>query len=265
MSTASSANEALLERTVASFHADRLGGAFVPLAGLSYDIDLPERVDFIVSEILGNLVDNEDCCRIIDDARRRFLKPAGQLLPQRVERYFVPVQASRAHSEVAQATSPRPYDAYYDVVLPRAGYLASPRVDRIFGFEGDVAGYQSDLVFPVDQVGLFTGFKGWFVANLSPTVALDISGDRIDGATGVDRTTSDSWKHAFLPLAEPIAVQVHDRIRFEFERTPITEQGAGPFAHAYRWAGEVWRGDQVVGRFRQTAGPRADKAEHVSP
>ncbi len=256
-------DEALLERTVASFVADGVGHAFVPLAGFSYDVEVPEPVELIISEILGNLVDNEDCCRILEDARRRFLQPkVGRLLPRRVERYLVPVDAARAHSAVAasgnDATMRRPFDAYYDVVLPRAGYLSSARVDRIFCFEGDPTSYRSELVFPVDRGGVFTGFKGWFVADLSATVALDISGDRIgDGADG-GRTTSDSWKHAYLPVEEPVAVEIYDRICLTFERTSLDDRSAELFAHTYRWKGAVWRGERVVGRFSQSAGRMPD-------
>lgn len=184
-------DEALLERTVASFVDDGMGDAFVPLAGLSYEVELPERVGLIVSEVLGNLVDNEDCCRIIDDARRRFLDPQmGRLLPRRAERYLVPVEARRAHAVLASppadatTTASPPFDAYYDVVLPRAGYLSSPRVDRCFGFDDAPLCYRSDLVFPVTRCGVFTGFKGSFVADLSPTVALDISETASEVASG---------------------------------------------------------------------------------
>jgi hypothetical protein len=42
-------------------------------------------------------------------------------------------------------------------------------------------------------------------------VALDIAGDRINGCA-LGRTTSDSWKHAYLPVEHPVTVESHDRI-----------------------------------------------------
>lgn len=226
---------------------------FVPVAGLSLNVDLPERVDLIISEILGNLVDNEDCCRIIGDARERFLAPHGQLLPWRAERYLVPVDAQRAHAAVAAAPRARPFDGYYDVILPRAGYLASPRVDRIFGFNNDAACYQSDLVFTVDRPGRFSGFKGWFVADLSPTVALDISGD-CTARSPSRRTTSDSWRHAYLPVKEQVTVEPHDRIHLKLARSSPADVTQGPFVQAYEWTGAVWRDDRRIYRFTQTSG-----------
>jgi len=250
----------LLERARVAAEAAGLGERFVPVAGLSFDVELPERVDVIVSEILGNLVDNENCTHILDDAVRRFLAPGGRLLPSRAERYLVPVEARRAHDEVGTLRSsqvPRPFDAYYDVVLPRSGYLASPRLDRTFDFaaQGAPTAYRSDLVFAVDRAGLFTGFKGWFVADLSPTVALDIAGDRIDGGRS-GRTSSDSWKHAYLPIEHPVEVEPHDRITLQLTRTaPIPapgndgKDGATAFAQSYAWQGAIHRAAHRIATF----------------
>jgi protein arginine N-methyltransferase 1 len=253
----------LLDRATATAGAAGFGDRFVPLAGLSFDVELPERAELIVSEILGNLVDNEHCTRILDDAVRRFLAPGGRLLPHRAERYLVPVEARRAHGEVAALRSspapdprggrrrprPRPFDAYYDVVLPRSGYLASPRLDRAFDFGAgqspSPASYDADLVFAVDRAGWFTGFKGWFVADLSPTVVLDIAGDRIDGGRP-GRTASDSWKHAYLPVEHPVAVEPHDRIVLQLSRTVPRDDS---FAQSYGWQGAVHRADRTVARF----------------
>ncbi|HEY8525431.1 MAG TPA: methyltransferase domain-containing protein [Acidimicrobiales bacterium] len=242
----------LLARAAEAAATAGLADRFVPVPGLSFEVALPERADVIVSEILGNLVDNEDCCRILDDAVRRFLAPGGRLLPRRAERYLVPVEACEAHAQVAASTPAagrtNPFDAYYDVILPRRGYLASPRLDRAFGFVGDPATYRSELVFAVDRPGTFTGFKGWFVADLSRTVVLDIAGDRIDGGRP-GRTSSDSWKHAYLPVEHPVAVEPHDRITLSLSRSAPEGDGAPASARSYRWVGTVRRGDDVVARF----------------
>ena len=238
---------ALLDRARAAAVDAGMGDRFVPVAGLSFDVDLPEPADLVVSEILGNLVDNEACGPILADARARFLRPGGRLLPRRVERYLVPVEAPRAHATVASRPG-RPFDAYYDVVLPRTGYLASPRADRAFDAGVDVPEYETRLVFAVDRAGLFTGFKGWFVADLSDTVVLDIAGDHV-GTGPRDRTSSDSWRHAFLPVADPVAVEPHDRIVVTLSRA--VPPGGGPFAQSYRWAGEVRRGPGALATFAQ--------------
>jgi protein arginine N-methyltransferase 1 len=244
----------------AGFGADR----FHPVAGLSFDVSLPERVDVVVSEILGNLVDNENCVAILADARRRFLRPGGRMLPRWASTHLVPVAAAAAHAQLSRgapddAGSPAefaellrgrgaagPFDLYYDAILPATGYLAAPQQVRRHDLSsGEDTEYSVTLDFPVTRDGLLTGFKGYFVAALSDTVILDISGDAIG------RTTSDSWKHCYLPIAEPVPAQAGDRITLTFARTATRE---GTFGQSYRWTGRVESSSGTVATFAQHTG-----------
>ncbi|WP_051969387.1 methyltransferase domain-containing protein [Kitasatospora azatica] len=245
-------NKSVLDQAAENLAAAGFGDRFVPLHGLSFDLELPERVDLVVSEILGNLADNENAPVILDDARSRFLKPGGMMLPRQVESYLVPVAAEQALSqlaggEVQDAGDKRefarlldrrgargPFDLYYDTILPLSGYLAAPRLLRRFEFDSPLESpdYQVELAFTAQRDGRFTGFKGYFAAALSATVALDISGDQ------VGETTSDSWKHCYLPVAEPVTVHQGDRIVLSFAR--VTEpDGDRTFRQGYRWSGRV--------------------------
>ncbi|MGA5133469.1 methyltransferase domain-containing protein [Streptomyces olivoreticuli] len=245
------------DRVAAAGHGDR----FVPVHGLSFDVDLPERVDVVISEIMGNLADNEGFAAILADARRRFLAPGGAMLPRRVESYLVPVTAARAHAQVRAGTpqdgggagrfaellrergARGPFDLYYDVVLPLDGHLAAPRIARIFDLEQEEeppATYEVPLVFTVHRDGVLSGFKGYFVATLSDTVALDISGDGI-----AERTASDSWKHCFLPIEEQVPVRRGDRVVLTFRRSGTD----GPFGQSYRWEGRVLSAGKEIARF----------------
>ncbi|MEV0182999.1 hypothetical protein AB0I54_27430 [Streptomyces sp. NPDC050625] len=181
-----------------------LGDRFHPLPGISFDLELPEPVDLVVS---------------------------GAILPRAVESCLVPVAAERAHAQLRDGAlqdagsragfaellrrrgARNPFDLYYDTVIP-AARLAAPRLLRRYDFRdgaGHPAEYRVPLVHTVQRDGVFTGFQGHFVADLSDTVALDISGDDIGADDPAARTTSDSWKHAYLPVAEPVAVRRGDR------------------------------------------------------
>ncbi|MGW1073694.1 methyltransferase domain-containing protein [Streptomyces sp. NPDC002537] len=251
---------AACDRVAAAGHRER----FRPVHGLSFDVDLPERVDVVISEIMGNLADNEGFAAILADARERFLAPGGAMLPQRVESYLVPVAAPRAHAQV-RAGRPQdgggpgpfaellrsrgargPFDLYYDVVLPLDGHLSAPRIVRVYDLERQEpsATYQVPLVFTAQRDGVLSGFKGYFVATLSDTVALDISGDGI-----AERTASDSWKHCFLPIERQIRVRRGDRIALTFTRTDGSD---GPFRQSYRWEGRVLSGGTVTAQFAHT-------------
>jgi protein arginine N-methyltransferase 1 len=229
--------------------------------GLSFQIELPERVDLIVSEILGNRADNEGMSGILADARARFLAPGGQMLPARARAYLTPVAAVRAHAQVAtrrcRGLSGRyrldellerlgvrtPFDLAYDVIIPDKSLLAAPAIVNEFLFEfRDEAEYQREIIFTVSNAGPFTGFKGHFVAELTSGVILDISGDDI--AAG---RTSDSWKHSYLPIARPIQVERGDRIEVTYRRSAAAE---APFRQDYSWRGRVRRGDRLLGEFK---------------
>lgn len=254
------------ERVVAAGYGQR----FHPIHGLSFDVNLPERVDVVISEIMGNLADNEGFVAILADVRQRLLAEGGLIVPSRVESYLVPVEAERAHEQVSRGEpvdlgdsvsfaerlwrrgARSPFDLYYDVVIPVGAYLATPRVARLYDFAAfpgvpaTAATYRVPLTYTAQRDGLLTGFKGYFVATLSDTVALDISGDDIAG-----RATSDSWKHCYLPIAEPLPVRRGDRIALTFSRS-CPSGTDGPFRQNYQWEGQVISQGATVGRFAQS-------------
>jgi len=236
---------------------------FIPMHGLSYDITLPELASVVLSETLGNLADNESCVPILADARQRFLAPDGALLPSRAESYLVPVAATEAHSAVAefrvrggneslpveqqlsQLGAGSPFDTYYDAIIPADRHLATARLARSYRFtEAETDEYAISLAFACRHSGQFTGFKGYFVADLSPATVMDISGDDI--AAGA---TSDSWKHCYLPIRSAIEVRPGDQITLRFAR-----HRTGGFGQCYQWSGAVYRDSRQIAEFAQSSG-----------
>lgn len=267
-------NEKVLRTATDRLSAAGFGDRFHPIPGHSFELELPERVDIVISEIMGNLADNENCAAILDDARRRFLRRGGIMLPRKVTSYLVPVAAERAHAQVRDGVpedagrpadfaallrrrgARSPFDLYYDVIIPVQSYLATPRLARRYDFGEPGAthetAYQLPLVYTACRDGLLTGFKGYFVAMLSDTVALDISGDDIEA-----RTTSDSWKHCYLPIAEPVPVRRGDRISLIFSRLrgDGDDKAAESFAQSYHWEGTVVSEDITVAQFSHSTRP----------
>lgn len=257
-------SEDVLAAAVQRLRAAGHGDAFKPVPGMSLAVTLPETVDVIVSETLGNLADNEGAVEILDDARRRFLAPGGVIIPSRVESYLVPVAAERAHELVSNCTiadvddedwlarirergGRDQFDVYYDAVVPRSRHLATARVLRRYDFgRTNDATYCETLTWTVQDAGLLTGFKGYFIATLSPSVALDISGDDPGPAGGEHRTSSDSWKHCYIPIASPVAVCRDDSIRLQLSRAARHDR---PFAQTYEWQGAVLRGSACLATF----------------
>jgi protein arginine N-methyltransferase 1 len=244
-------SERVLETATKRLTEAGYGDGFLPVKGMSFDVALPEPADLVISETLGNLVDNEGCVRILADARARFLKPHGSILPSRADSYLVPVTSPRAHASVRDGRfggpgdRPEPdarFDHYYDAVLPISGNLAVPQILREYEFgTGQAEEYSVFRSFEIVRDGSLTGFKGYFVATLSDNVVLDISGDDIAGGSA-----SDSWKHCYLPIAEPVRVCSGDRVVVRFASSP--NEGSA-LAQRYRWTGRVLRGGGVVSSF----------------
>jgi len=240
------------------------GNEFEIINAISYDAKLPEKVDLIISEILGNLGDNEDMVRVLNDARRRFLKNDGRFLPKLVETYLVPVSAWTTHQQIMDKKVKSigsahnlgnlmdrldihdQFDLYYDSIIPLTSYLSKPSLTRKFNFDGnDEAEYQTRCTFMVGSDGLFTGFKGYFIAQLSEHVYLNISGDDIEG-----RQTSDCLKHCYLPVKKTFEVKVGDMIELIFARKyPL--QTDSPFRQCYQWSGTIYRNNASVHTFEQ--------------
>jgi len=242
-------NHKILELAERRLGAAGLADRFKPVNGLSYDVELPEKVDLIISELIGNFGDNEDCHRILADARGRFLKPGGLMLPLRVTTFFVPVSSLMAHEQILSGVCKSvsrthdlrkllerlglddPFDVYYDVIVPERRHLGAPRKARVFDLGADRVDttYRIDLSFTASAPGPLTGFKGYFIADLTEQIRLDISGSDIES-----RLTSDSWKHAYLPLRRPIDVRSGVSIKLTLERKANEDKSLAS-TFRYRW------------------------------
>ncbi|MDZ8186235.1 MAG: 50S ribosomal protein L11 methyltransferase [Nostoc sp. ChiSLP02] len=258
-------NKDILAIASENFAQNGFSGKFDIFHGMSYNINLPTRVDLIISEIMGNIADNEDFVPILTDAHKRFLKPSGIMLPSRVCSQLVPVNSLKVHQQVQskkvkrinanysiekllqKLASQSPFDTYYDVILPDTSYLSTPQVAKEFKMDGnDEAVYEISLNFNVEVDGIFTGFKGSFRASLSDSIILDISGSDI-----ASHTTSDSWKHCYLPVQTPVEVQHGDEISLIFSRS-YPQQRDSLFRQCYKWNGTIKRGGKIINAFYQS-------------
>ena len=63
---------------------------------------MPERVDVVVCETLGNYPFEENIIATLNDARARFLKRAASIIPHSVEQFVVPVVGERYWRELGR-------------------------------------------------------------------------------------------------------------------------------------------------------------------
>lgn len=230
-------------------------GKFKLKQDVSYNVSLPEKVDIILSEIIGNIGDNENLCEILNDAQVRFLKQGGKMLPMKIDTFLCPVSSKKIHMQIKNQEfqiypgctykkSQNPFNSYYDSLIPKIRELANPDKINTFNFDGnDDVSYKKNLEFIVLKDGLLTGFKGYFIAKLSPKVDLNISGETIG------KNASISWQHAYLPISNPFEVKEEDKIKLTF----IRESRGGIYQPYYSWKGIIYRDNVSVHQFEQSS------------
>jgi protein arginine N-methyltransferase 1 len=195
------------------------GDHVVMTRGLSTAIELPERVDLVISETIGNMGFDEGIVEWIDDAHDRFLKPGGRVIPRRVD------------TLVAAVEIPADYDF-------------------VDGWSGDHHGFDFSAIRQAARRSLFwtdlapsrlvTDPAMCFSADLTAVVTTPLSGRveliarraasihgigaffRADMGTGTPLTNEPpspvpSWSQVVLPIGEPLKVEEGTRLTVELE------------------------------------------------
>ena len=75
----------------ANFQANGYGDRITLITGMSMDIELPERADVLLTDLISNDPFGERVVQITADARRRLLKPTARLVPNRLSVYALPI------------------------------------------------------------------------------------------------------------------------------------------------------------------------------
>jgi precorrin-6B methylase 2 len=204
-----------LARTLANDNglADRI--TFINAS--SFDVALEEKADVIVTETMGNNGLDEQIVRAVDDARRRWLRDGGAIVPQSIQMIAAPA----------------------DVILDDASFWLEPRYGIDFARTRD---YAMNMVHAVEidedsliddgeviaEVNLreandgavrgtghfharrdavVTGIGVWFRAQLTPQLQV----------TNQPPNACRSWKHSFLPIASRVRVDRGDEIAIEIQ------------------------------------------------
>ncbi len=68
-----------------------MSGKITLIEGDARDIILPEKVDLILNELIGDFGTDENIHECVSSVAERYLKPTGKILPQKLETYLVPV------------------------------------------------------------------------------------------------------------------------------------------------------------------------------
>ncbi len=189
---------------------------FIPIQGLSNHVRLPERVDVILSETLDSLGIGENTVNYMADARRRFLKPGGRMIPADLRCYFA-LANPRAYKEEEQVWA-RLADLGMDYgpvlrSIREVKHTFEVKTEELFSdwclwHEVDFATVESlpsimPMVLEVKRSGRIEGLASTFRSSLSEGVGLGTFPD--------DPPTH--WKQGFVPFpSHPIEVKEGDLV-----------------------------------------------------
>jgi protein arginine N-methyltransferase 1 len=214
------------------------------IAKPSTHVILPARVDAIVGDIHDTFGLQRQGLAAMMDARDRWLKPGGMLIPCRIQLMAMPVESpdlyrktvdvwrSRIHGvdlspiRSLAVNQPTAWRFARSQLLTEPATLATIDLMRVTHLH--VSGTScSDVI----RDGTLHGVCGCFVTTLADVV-------QVGNIPGESETTN--FAQAFLPVESPVAVRAGDRVAIRLE----TYDGA-----AMRWQIEVTRNDDSIGRF----------------
>ena len=155
------------------------------------DLELPEKVDLLVSEWLGHFGFAETMLDDVIKARDKNLKSEGTMLPSGIEILMAPISVPWIYEEDGPGFWELPihgldYSPLEKMelkqaiagksVIPADCLLAAGAPLMAFDLKTvkrDDPWQNGELEFEIEEDGRMDGFIGWFVAQLSPGVILD--------------------------------------------------------------------------------------------
>lgn len=181
----------------------------------SLDCDLGEKVDVIISELIGHIAFEEGMAESLFDAKERFLAPNGIMIPEKVELKVALVEESQIYSESIDcweniegidfsSMRDEAVKACYLTNLKSSNLLSEPTTFFNVDFENKKQLFlKNKKDFRAFRNGIIHGIALWFEASLCTNITLS-SGPFNDAET--------HWQQCFAPLTEPLPVKQNEYI-----------------------------------------------------
>jgi protein arginine N-methyltransferase 1 len=196
----------------------------------STEVASPERVDAIVCETLGNYPFEENIVETLNDARERFLKPGGVIIPHAVEQFVCPVTAERFYRDLAAwddvgygldfapaktMTLNNIYVRTFEAADLLEDAAAARSWDKLAFDRRNKTTRTGEASWPVTRPTTVHGLALWWSAGLVEGVSL---------STGpLDPRTH--WEQLYLPALAPIALEAGQTLAARLRSTTSYERG----------------------------------------
>ncbi|KAL6100687.1 prmt2 [Pungitius sinensis] len=209
------------------------------LQGRAEEIELPERVDVLVSEWMGNCLLFEFMVESVLRARDRWLKEGGVMWPSSAALSLVPCQADSYYAET-MAFWEQPYGLDFTPLQPLAQqeFFTKPKFSHVIEPEDcltapcdvlqldmytlqvkDLEEIKGHFHFCVEKSGVFHGFSAWFKVQFE---SLQRGGAPVELNTGPNSEPTH-WKQTLFMLDRPVSVHAEDAISgsISLRRNPV--------------------------------------------
>ena len=187
----------------------------------SAEVRLPEPADVLLGDVFGAFGLNGNMLATLIDARARFLRPGGTVLPRAAELYCVPVEFTGFYSEAIdgwsadvcgfdfRAARSRAVNQMHLTSITAEAALAEPSsLGRADVARAETAAWKGSTEFAICRAGTLHGIGGWCRAvwdsDISTTNSPFVT-PRLD------------WHQAFFPIETAVSVRPGDRVRASFE------------------------------------------------
>ncbi|MFY7837217.1 MAG: 50S ribosomal protein L11 methyltransferase [Novosphingobium sp.] len=192
-----------------------LGDRYHCIHDQTFRAELPEKVDVLICDHVGYFGVDYGIVLLMADARRRFLKPGGRIIPERLELYLVGIRSGGCRQmldvwEVDDVPADYAWLRSYAVNTKHVVDLVPTEIATAPVVSGHVVlgeDAPETLVFKamleIDEDGALDGIGGWFACELG---------------AGISMTNSPLARDAicrhqiFLGFEKPLAVKAGDKV-----------------------------------------------------
>ena len=214
----------------ANFRANGFEDRITLVTGWSMNVELPERADVLVSELIGDHPFGERVIEVTADARRRLLKPDARMIPRHINIFALPVAVpdrmirrhlfTQEHLETWHSWYGMDFGALARSTPPSFSFSVNPwelrgraLADPVLVAAADLRTEESraitaDCNFTATASGRLNGVVISFDLDLAPGVRLSTHPDRVD--------QTFHWKHWVWVLPDPPMLEPGARYRLTY-------------------------------------------------
>lgn len=198
-------------------------------AAHSSEIKNPPKADVVISETLGNYALEENIIENMRDAKR-FLKPGGIIVPQKIEQFVAPVVSPRLTDKIAtwkiaefglnlNKIAPVALNNMFVYKILPSDLLkqknAAQRWDNIDLRKNESSVRTKNINWKIEKDCEIFGFAVWWDCELIPEISLSTS--------PFEKPTH--WEQIFLPLMKPLNLKKDGQLNLSIKSDSRREVG----------------------------------------